>query len=120
MEALQQQIEHTFQEFIHYIRRVQAERTIVMQRINQLSDPEKLMQDKCTRLKKRVQRKSDMIEKVMEDAEDFLYARIGWAYIEIIEMSRTQDEQQLAEYQLIIDMCKNYLTTHEQLEDEVY
>jgi hypothetical protein len=117
MEALQQQIEHTFQEFIHYIRRVQAERTIVMQRINQLSDPEKLMQDKCTRLKKRVQRKSDMIEKVMEDAEDFLYARIGWAYI---EMSRTQDEHQLAEYQFIIDMCKNYLTTLEQLEDEVY
>lgn len=114
MEALQQQIEHTFQEFIHYITRVQAERSRVINRVNELSDPKKWVRDECMRLKKRVQRKSDVIEKVMEDTEDFLYARIGWAYI---EMSRTQDEQQHAEYQLIIDMCKNYLTTLEQLED---
>lgn len=114
MEALQQQIEHTFQEFIHYITRIQAERNRVMHRVNQISNPEKWVQDECTRLKKRVQRKSDVIEKVMEDTEDFLYARIGWAYI---EMSRTQDAQQLAEYQSIIDMCKNYLTTLEQIED---
>ena len=114
MEALLQQIEHTFQEFIHYITRVHAERSRVIHRVNQLSDPEKWAQDECARLKKRVQRKSDMIEKVMEHTEDFLYARIGWAYI---EMSRTQDEQQLAEYQSIIDICKNYLTTLEQMED---
>ena len=114
MEALLQQIEHTFQEFIHYITRVQAERSRVIYRVNQLSDPEKWAQDECMRLKKRVQRKSDMIEKVMEHTEDFLYARIGWAHI---EMSRTQDEQQLAEYQSIIDICKNYLTTLEQMED---
>jgi hypothetical protein len=114
MEALQQQIEHTFQEFIHYITRVQAERIRVMHRINQLSKPEKRVQDECAKLKERAQHNSDVIEKVMEDTEDFLYARIGWAYI---EMSRTQDAQQLAEYQSIIDMCKNYLTTLEQMED---
>ena len=114
MEVLQQQIEHTFQEFIHYITRVQAERSRVMHRINQLSKPEKRVQDECAKLNKRAQHNSDVIEKVMEDTEDFLYARIGWAYI---EMSRTQDVQQLAEYQSIIDMCKNYLTTLEQMED---
>jgi len=110
MESLLQQIEQTFQEFIHYITHVQAERTIVIHRVNQLSDPEKWVQDQSARLK----HKSDVIEKVMEATEDFLYARIGWAYI---EMSRTQNEQQLAEYQRIIDTCKNYLTTLEQLED---